>query len=54
MIEKRASQRGRRNVLGREERRVHDRGFECFKTKVSIASDRSFLIFVASPVLSIG
>lgn len=53
MIGKRVLQQGRRNVLDREERRVHDRGFGCFMVEVSIASDRSFLLFVALPVLCI-
>ena len=29
---------------------MHGRGFECFKAKVSIASDHNFLLFVALPV----
>lgn len=53
MIGKKVSQRGRRNVLNREERRVHERSFGCFRAKVSIASDRSFLLFVALLTLSV-
>lgn len=53
MLGKRVSQRGRRNVLNRGERRVHERGFGCFRAKVSMASDRGFLLFVAWLILSV-